>query len=135
MKKMKNKYKHEFTVNRKTWVHGTEDSYERLPKSGLLIDDGRMCCLGHLARSCGVKPDDIRGKAMPDDIYIYDDTIKNASLKKFQELTTTVKDRNDMSRTVEKLAHINDYDGLPLDKRQKMLTSLFKRIGIKVQFK
>lgn len=47
----------EFTVSRKTWLRGEGSSNSYL----LRPSDGKMCCLGFLALSCGLTPAEIEG--------------------------------------------------------------------------
>ena len=73
---------HHVIINRKKWVNGSnstdsslgiydqgKEAYQKGYKgdSQLLNDEGNMCCLGFFAKSCGIKPRDIRGVNDPSD--------------------------------------------------------------------
>src|SRR4051812_21086419 len=53
-----------FDIDRRFWVRGEDDE-----GSSLLNRSGKMCCLGHYARACGVSKVDIYQEAFPLGVY------------------------------------------------------------------
>lgn len=49
-----------WTVDRKTWYRGKGANLSRLRN-----ENGMMCCLGHRALACGLKPEQIEGLKSP----------------------------------------------------------------------
>lgn len=62
--------------------------------SGLLYNEGRMCCLGVAGRICGISKEALRRRGMPADL-------SDGALKKFPT-------RLRMPRTADCLAKMND---------------------------
>lgn len=123
-------------IDRKTWLRGEDaaESYLLRPK------DKKMCCLGFYSLACGLTPDQIEGKSAPRGIS-----------REIQpdEFAWMFKDRTyrDYTRDAGLAMNINDTPvGERLDygvhaqvieseeQREKMLTELFARNGVEVEF-
>lgn len=126
-------------INRARWGRGYEDE-------GYLLhqDTKKMCCLGFLARNCGLPPEVISGVGAPSDLG--EKKFKNperqavwdalqAPLRKPRWAVSEEHDANNPAHSMEiVLIRINDSPWLPEAKREKLLTKEFKRIGVEVSF-
>ena len=105
-----------FYVNRKTW--GTS----RL----LDIDNGKMCCLGFLCRSFGLKSKDISGYGYPEQM--------KASLQ--NKLPVWLRYELGKSKELyHQIGRINDDEILTWEKKEELLKPLFAAQGIKIVFR
>jgi hypothetical protein len=110
------------TIKRKKWLHG-----EGTSDSGLLREsDGKMCCLGFLARQRGARNKYILGVRTPCEL----------TSRGHQQLKNLVVDAYDEKHTKigDKLMERNDEEYMTDAKREKLLTTLFKRIKVRVKF-
>lgn len=119
--------RYRFTVDRARWLNGHtmhgEDSYLHR------TSDGLMCCLGHLAKSCGIDE-----AAM-----LNIETV--ASLAHYTNLPEplkflTYRQNGEWRDTTPAtcLMHINDDAGLSYETREAHLTTEFALHGIEVVF-
>lgn len=97
-------------------------------------DEGKMCCLGHLGRACGISTKSLVGRAMPGKDIIAHRKYPAAFLAK----PTKVKYRNSNGNVEEdsvadRAAEINDSDRRPAIK-ERMLITLFKKANITLSF-
>lgn len=106
-----------FTVFRDKWITG--DHYS----SCLLRDDGKRCCLGHLARALGASDEDIRPFAAP------------GSTWRAVNWPPCLLGKNRSSALAFDLMGINDNEALSLSERERKLTALFAANGIDVEFR
>ena len=63
---------HKLTITRSNWVNGSNCGVTINGGKGcvsLLNKHGNMCCLGFLAKTCGLKPNDILDFADPLDLW------------------------------------------------------------------
>lgn len=111
-----------FVVDCKTWYRGRGSN-----SSCMLNTNGKSCCLGFYARQCGVENKLMRKKATPLDV------VRNTRDIQVQWDTKLIK-HNKNSITCERLMETNDSRDLTEPEREKKLTALFKKNGIKVKF-
>lgn len=100
-------------VNRKRWYRGHGDGH-----SALLLSNNKMCCIGFLARELGCTPKDIRCQATLDDVgtsISYD----------FASIHVSILNR---------AYDVNDRTAIADDKRERMLITLGKQMGVQFQF-
>jgi hypothetical protein len=117
------------TISRKRWLPAKD--LKRESSNGVLYRyDGKMCCLGFLARQCGAKVKDIvPNVAMPSRIY------KGLGLVWPDGLLLTSADGRLMdSALADQLARINDDPTLTQRSRERKIKVEFKEIGIAVKF-
>jgi len=130
---------HEFTIDEAKWIHGTL-GHPSHAYSALKIDDdedehdGKMCCLGFLARSCKVKMMHITNVSSPDEIPIEYRTRKFTKLMFNDDGDPSTGDEPSLKEETQKMMSINDIEGLTLTQRKNKLTKLFRSQGIGVTF-
>lgn len=104
-----------FTVKRSTWVRG-RPGY-------LLMEDGRMCCLGFFVQACGIPPEAMLQKTYPGTL-----------LKLRSQLPPWVIDYGNISEIV----HVNDtirvIDKDDDETREARLKKLFMMHGVEIVF-
>lgn len=98
--------------------------------------DGKMCCLGHLGRACGVSAKVLRGRGMPKGL-------KKTALAKYPKSVkspvaydaydATYKAFDGADNFPSEAAYIND-SSLKGYQKERKLISLFKRNGITLGF-
>lgn len=111
----------EFTIRMRSWLRG-EDSQSYLHRS----DDHKQCCLGFYARACGVPLKNIVDVSLPNELYSEESPLAIPSL-------VNKKDGEDL-KIVEHFTDVNDDTESTDETKIKKITSLFKRIGVKVNF-
>lgn len=124
----------ELIIKRNKWVNGSNgsDILKPLTKFGyinLLNDQGKMCCLGFLARVCGLKPKDI--KAIPGPEGLSDKAIKKIQGTPFSKLFTKAGIQSPICNS---LINANDNDKFKPETREKRIKERMKKIGVKVTF-
>lgn len=96
-------------------------------------DAGKMCCLGHLGRACGISTKSLVGRGMPS----RDITAHRKYPAAFLAKPIRVKYRNysniDEADIAPLAAEINDSDRRPATK-ERMLVTLFKKANITFSF-
>jgi hypothetical protein len=107
-------------IDRAKWLRGKDDSYLLRPT------DGKMCCLGFYAESCGFSLDDLSGKTYPSAL-VTDSQIPEA-------MRWLVTDEYEDTTTCMSLARINDDAGLNEPIREKRVAEEFAINGIEVEF-
>lgn len=121
-KAKKKKVVRSFVVNRRRWKRGDAAGLA----AALLSDSGQMCCLGFLARECGLKPRQILNAS--DISSIVDEEARegvyDALPAKFRDLEEKIVCANDSSDP--------DHRGRL---RETILKGLFARAGIEISFK
>jgi hypothetical protein len=107
-------------IDRSRWLRG-EDA------SQLMLADGRLCCLGFHALSCGYSEEEIKGKAYPKSLHL---------LVRPHPDTWLFDETGDESRWWESfIANINDDRKITDADRETRLVEVFKsRGGIEVEF-
>lgn len=126
-----------FVIDRAKWYRGKY--------SQLLGSRDMKCCLGFYALACGVDKKTIRGLGSPSDVVNLDvcptavsvDVTRRPNVKWETRLVKRVRSKfgaKDTSIT-DQLMVINDSKSIDDVKRESKITSLFKKIGIKVKFK
>lgn len=115
------------TIDRTKWLRG-----EGGKSSALLREsDGRMCCLGFSCISYGVSENNILGvkttrRAMHDFPEI---------MEKLPEWMKYMPDpTEDVPTIILLLMEVNDDISISDEKREKKLTEIFSRVGVKIQF-
>jgi hypothetical protein len=104
-----------FTVERATWLRGTD-------QSALLIEDGRMCCLGFLCLAYGVTRKAIEDVSMPEGV--------TAGHRK---LPAWLRD-DDWDSSVHALSEINDSKDISDKTRERRLAREFAKHKLGVKF-
>lgn len=99
-----------FIVNRNRWYRGKKDSC-------LLNTDGKMCCLGFLAKQCGYSDEDIFKHWYPE------------SVKDNSKFPNSV-----LGKDVVEIVKINDDPNISEDVRETLLKHEFNKNGILVKF-
>lgn len=130
------KTKMSFQINRKRWVRGCGiEVMDKYGSTSLLNENGNMCCLGFLAKKCGLKNEDIMGIDDPLGLVnSYEDN--NNILEKIKDtpyIYLLDKDLNEHSEIGVKLMQINDRQK-DSETREQDLADAFKTIGIQVKF-
>lgn len=106
-----------FTVDRRTWYRGKGGL-----SSALLREDGRRCCLGHVAQQCGI----------PDNTILLKDTPRDAPSRLWPIGFVVLDDYN--SDLVREAIHTNDNSEIPAKEREARLQSIFRRANIELVF-
>ncbi len=82
--------------------------------------DGKLCCLGHLGRACGIPLRRLRGQRMPSNLSLADQRL--------------YPERTRLGELFELASGINDDEYLSMEERERRLKFLFKSRGIKLTF-
>lgn len=99
------------TVDRKKWYRGQSHEYSKL-----LLDNGKMCCIGFLARELGCKPKETRNQAtlaLVDSAHEFHDTYDDILASAYE---------------------VNDNPDITDDQREKELTRLGKKMHVLFSF-
>lgn len=107
-----------FTIDRKKWLRGDEDSLLLRKK------DRKMCCLGIFLNECGMKKKDLMGKGSP---YSLDTPLPQQA-----QWLTNQWGNADLTRELMK---VNDDDTICDNTREKKLRELFRKKNITVHFR
>lgn len=121
MKKIKT-----LTIDRRKWGRGVEGDGKLLHRADDEIDAGKMCCLGFYARVCGLTSRQIVDRAMPTGV--------SATAQKLLPDWLLLGTRMGKLPDVSFLAHINDDSTISDKVREKKITEIFAKHGIKVEF-
>lgn len=106
-------------IDRSKWFRGADE--------GLLRNSqGKMCCLGFVAMACGARTDRILNVGEPENLPRFS----------WPEGFLTTDDEGNVwnSTIVEKLIDYNDSSGYSDKKRESLIKSGFKKLGIDVEF-
>jgi hypothetical protein len=135
-----------FTIDRSKWACG--ENANRLTEMGrrdegnetaLLTDHGRMCCLGFYAKACGVPNKSLKGIGEPCDLTPRQGMKLSEKILRIEENNYRYSKDDPTHHLVNKsvtsdLIQVNDDMDVRLDKREKKIASLFKKVGINVKF-
>lgn len=110
----------EFTIIRSKWFRGLGSF-----GSSLLRVDGTMCCLGQVARQCGVKNEEMRGTGSPEGL-------DNSVRPLLPAFLLAGDGRN--SDVCRRMMEINDSLDLGDDEREQKLTEIAAANGITLHF-
>lgn len=115
-----------FTVKRSKWLRGMDGS--------VLFDSysEKMCCLGFLARKCGLSTDEINDLATPEEANDYSDNKKFAA--KAPYLFSDDYGYNVNSDLCLKAMKVNDNPKLSNKKREEQLKKIFGKAGVEIRF-
>jgi len=133
MVKKETEYIHSFKIDESRWQHGDEKENPVTFDSALRMDNGKMCCLGFFAQSCGAKVDSMVGICDPLELVRRYDSNKILSSSTKIKSILSRKDGRDRAE-VDALIHANDNGNIPLESRKKKITNLFKKLKVKVEF-
>lgn len=114
-----------FTINRKRWQRG-----KGWKQSALYLEDNRkMCCLGQVARQCGIPVKAIKEE---DALAQIEEASERAKLPKW----LTRKSRGQVFNThaCGNAMNINDSEELSDAEREAKLTALFAKHGDELEF-
>ena len=134
------RYDHSFTVKRSRWVNGSNNNSAGNCTAGdslLLNKEGNMCCLGFLAKSCGLSDKTIKDHGGPDSLL---DTIsprlKKKALKTPLAKLAEVHNGDDYFNTeiCDQLITTNDTNSIDSKKREAELKKQFAKIKVNVKF-
>jgi len=103
-------------IDREKWQRGDMEGHTYL----LNPQNRRMCCLGFDAINEGLSKSQINGVTEPEDLNV---KINGITFKNLKHTNVTLK-----------LMHANDNTEISEEKREKKITSLFKKIGREVEF-
>ncbi len=116
---------HTFTIDEAKWQHENKQcnySYE----ASLLMDDGKMCCLGFFGKSCGVSSKNLLGNSNPYNV---------PKAKRTKRFTKFCFDEDGEEKgIIDQLVHANDNPGMDLSKRKRKIAGLFRKMGVEVKF-
>lgn len=107
------------TIKMSKWARGGKNG-----PSGLENGDGNMCCLGFLAKACGVAGSERRCATMPASLLASDR----------RKMPKKLFDWDCDSQLGIDLAAINDDVHLSDEARKRQLRSFFKEIGYNLRF-
>lgn len=112
-----------FVIDRRKWLRGESD--ESFDSFLLREDDGKMCCLGFFAKSCGLKNDDIGNTQAPDN-----------RIKKHKEKFPKwfFEKNHQKSKDLQSLIDINDDESIEDEIRENIIKHIFKSHNINVKF-
>jgi hypothetical protein len=129
----------DLVIDRAKWGRGQGN--------GALLRDGKMCCLGFLARECGLGAKTISGVGVPSDFSRCDDDgngvprkvrrhqeVWNAVLGKIKPRLPFTDARAKATDVEDVLVMINDEAAMTDARRERLLTKEFAKIGVKVTF-
>lgn len=131
--------KFKFTVKRSKWIRGrdTMGSYLlRADAEKLGVDDGKMCCVGFLAKACGLKKRHINGCYYISQVDL--DLVPEENRPVVKWMYSGRRSESEYGESVASKAvyDTNDDDGIIDDaKREAELKKLFAKHGIEVEFK
>lgn len=107
-----------FTVYRGTWSRGVGEG------TSLLSEDGRRCCLGHLARDLGVPDADVRLRAfVPRVRFIGERRVDSPAAELYLRIAKGAA-----------FVSVNDNPDIPDEEREALLTEMFADAGADVAF-
>ena len=110
------------TIDRSNWYRGKGPIGSRL-----LTNGGKMCCLGFDAITCGLNPEEIRGKPVPKDLnsrWIGDPGLPQSHPYIQSRVLSSFGDN-----IVGRLVITNDNALLSESEREDKITTLFKQLG------
>lgn len=107
------------TIDRFRWLRGEGAAGSRL----LRTEDGKMCCLGFHALACGATETDICDVPTP-----------SARKNLLKEAAPWLYSITRLSFDASELIRINDTDSLTDAQREGLLTEIFARNGVEVEF-
>lgn len=112
----------EFTISRRFWGRGNDSSCE------LLDHNGKMCCLGHYGRACGLSLKSMLHESYPSGL----DRVP----KQMRWLSEERPQANKWENFENALAGANDDVGIGVNNklREERIQKLFAKRGIKVNF-
>jgi hypothetical protein len=127
-------------IDRAKWGRGDSD--------GMLLnpETGKMCCLGFLARECGLAARTIESQGVPSSLATWrDDEMIPHKVRRHQDVWNAVQSKikprlpfkgaDAKSEDMEDLlAAINDTAALTTARRERLLTKEFAKVGVKVTF-
>lgn len=125
-------------LDNETWCRGTSGE----ETSALLNINGKMCCLGFLAKQCGASDEQIYDKLMPNQASSFGGRFETCLKPSYWSNLGNVnfpkglisKDGSD-SELGNSIAVINDDNEIDDKTRIKKLNSKFKRLGYKLVLK
>jgi hypothetical protein len=118
-----------FTVKRSDWGRGNTGLNSVLYNT----DNGKLCCLGFYALSCGLRKQDIKDASSPS--YLVNNTYKLWETKLVRDTTINPRYLNSVDVfACENLMRTNDSELLSDKQRETQLTKQFAKLGIKVKF-
>lgn len=142
--KQRARYTRTFTVNRAKWLHGgvrvvekgaTEGVY---PGGELLHVSGLQCCLGFVARQCGIPLRAMRDVGMASDLTFRNDADARRQLQKVRGVLVKAQSEDPYSSGdlawASTAAGINDATHLTPTAREARLRSAFAAQGYRLVF-
>jgi hypothetical protein len=117
------------TIDRARWGRGVGE--------GRLLSDGKMCCLGFLAKACGLSDTAIEDLGNPSDVYCEEPTkhkqVWNSMGVPFKK-PRKLKELGEAMALETVFVLINDDENLTEKRRERLLTKEFAKIGVNVEF-
>ncbi len=119
-----------FEIDRATWLHGEGSLGSYL----LRPSDGKMCCLGFLAKASGVSQTDLTHQKMLDYLSYYNRTLLPAELIRENSMSVArIVSLND-NPLHEKVTPLIVPELESAIEREQRLTTAFQELGITVTF-
>src|SRR5690242_7689418 len=119
----------EFTIDRSKWLCGRlRHKIEGGNGDSMMYAKSlnRSCCLGILADSCGVSKKELSATGVPSELE------QRGTLPKVMNFLT--EEKSDGYKRQSDYVRVNDNDELHQKDRERQLTKLFAKDGIKVKF-
>lgn len=119
------------TIKRSEWHRGSSSKGSAMLLSNDKASNGKRCCLGFVARECGLADDDIRNIPMPSSLSGHDVELPSA----MKWLVERVWPRNNgLEQWENRVAEINDDDMIDDARREELLTPIFREHDIEPEF-
>lgn len=118
--------KPKFVIDRKRWYRGKGDSESRL----LVPGTQKMCCLGQVARQCGLKPKNIRDVSSPANV----STVLHDQFPKWLLGICVLDAKTIDSPACTNAMAVNDDPEITDKDRERQLKAIFKKHGATLTF-
>jgi hypothetical protein len=112
-----------FNVDRGMWLCGYTIQHKMDLLSKLRNREGRMCCLGHLAKACGISDDALRGRALVESVPLWARGTNDPRWLILLENTDVVDD-----------IMVQNDEPLSQRVRERELKKSFRKLGIAITF-
>jgi hypothetical protein len=115
------------TIRRKKWLRGTN--------SGLMRNEaGAQCCLGYVARACGIQAPDLSGLGTPSEVIIQLLAEGKSVPDAFMKLVTVSDREIEENEACNNLISLNDSGGSSIKDREDSIKKGLYELGFSVTF-
>ena len=112
-------------IDRAVWCRGDVNN-GRSKSSAMVTDKGSMCCLGFIGKACGIKKEDMLNVSVP---YLLE-----GKASKIWPAPNYYRGPLSDYKPIDDLVAVNDSLDISESTREKRITSLMKKAGVKVTF-